>query len=278
MGPVEKAVWFVESHTRGPIGLDDVAKACHVSPYHMTRAFAATTGLSLMRYVRGRRLTEAARRLADGAKDIFAVAMDAGYGSHEAFTRAFRDHFGLTPEQLRAQGNVEGISLTEAIAMTTTETVALDPPRFETAPARHYVGIVQRYNCEAPTGIPDQWQRFGPNMWRLAPVDKAAYGICNNFNGEGDFDYMCAVQVAADAKVPEGMTLLKVPETRFAVFRHKGHVAGIKGTMAAIFSRAIPESGLKLVEGPTIERYGPEFNAMTGLGGFEVWVPIEGTP
>src|SRR6478672_242642 len=126
MDPVSKALWFVESHSRGPIGLEDVARACHVSPYHMTRAFAATTGLSLMRYVRGRRLSEAARRLANGSKDIFAEAVDAGYGSHEAFTRAFRDHFGLTPEQLRAQGNVEGISLTEAIAMTTTETVALD--------------------------------------------------------------------------------------------------------------------------------------------------------
>lgn len=49
----------------------------------------------------------------------------------------------------------------------------------------------------------------------------------------------------------------------------------IKEATSAIFSQAIPESGLKLVEGPTIERYGPEFNPMTGLGGLEIWVPVE---
>jgi AraC family transcriptional regulator len=48
-----------------------------------------------MRYVRGRRLTEAAKVLSDGAPDILTVALDAGYGSHEAFTRAFRDQFGV---------------------------------------------------------------------------------------------------------------------------------------------------------------------------------------
>ena len=50
-----------------------------------------------MRYVRARRLT---RRTHAGANapDILQVALDAGYGSHEAFTRAFRDCFGITPE------------------------------------------------------------------------------------------------------------------------------------------------------------------------------------
>ena len=275
MDPVSKAIWFVESHSRGPISLDDVAKACHVSPYHVTRAFAATTGSSLMRYVRARRLSEAARRLADGSKDIFTEAVDAGYGSHEAFTRAFRDHFGLTPEQVRAQGSLEGLSLTEAIPMNAAQTTTLDPPRFETAKPRRFVGTVQRYNCQAPTGIPDQWQRFGPNMFRIKQVGNAAYGLCFNFDGEGDFDYMCAVEVPAGSNAPEGMTTFDVPETRYAVFAHRGHIAGIKSTMSAIFSQAIPESGLKLVEGPTIERYGPEFNPTTGLGGLEVWVPVE---
>ncbi len=72
-----------------------------VSRFHMVRAFAAATGLSVMRYVRARRLSEAARALADGAPDILALALEADYGSHEAFTRAFRDHFGVTPEAVR---------------------------------------------------------------------------------------------------------------------------------------------------------------------------------
>ena len=67
MDPVQKALWYVESHSREPIALEDIARACRISPFHLTRAFAATMGLSLMRYVRRRRLSEAARQLAQGA-------------------------------------------------------------------------------------------------------------------------------------------------------------------------------------------------------------------
>jgi AraC family transcriptional regulator len=62
----------------------------------LTWAFAVSTGLSLIRYVRARRLSEAARELAQGADDILGLALDAGYGSHESFTRAFVGQSGLT--------------------------------------------------------------------------------------------------------------------------------------------------------------------------------------
>jgi AraC family transcriptional regulator len=101
MNAVEKALWFVESHFASEITLEDLAKAGGVSRFHITRAFGTATGRSIMRYVRGRRLTEAAKALSNGAPDILSVALDAGYGSHEAFTRAFRDEFGVTPETIR---------------------------------------------------------------------------------------------------------------------------------------------------------------------------------
>jgi len=56
-----------------------------------------------MNYVRVRRLSEAARALVGGAPEILTVALDSGNGSHEAFTRAFRDQFGVTPASVRAQ-------------------------------------------------------------------------------------------------------------------------------------------------------------------------------
>ncbi len=67
MNPVQKALWFVESHSREPITLEDIAQASNVSPFHLTRAFAGIMGLSLMRSVRTRRLSEAARQLTNGA-------------------------------------------------------------------------------------------------------------------------------------------------------------------------------------------------------------------
>src|SRR5471032_2892828 len=102
MNPAQKALWFIESHLAHALTLDEVAAVAGVSRFHLVRAFAAATGLPVMRYVRVRRLSEAARALAAGAPDILSLALEADYGSHEAFTRAFRDHFGVTPEAVRA--------------------------------------------------------------------------------------------------------------------------------------------------------------------------------
>src|SRR3984957_19386777 len=102
MNPAQKALWFIESHLADALTLDEVAAIGGVSRFHLVRSFAAATGLSVMRYVPARRLSDAARALASGAPDILVLALEADYGSHEAFTRAFRDHFGVTPEAVRA--------------------------------------------------------------------------------------------------------------------------------------------------------------------------------
>jgi AraC family transcriptional regulator len=69
----------------GEITLEEIARVSGVSRYYSSRAFGEATGHSVMHHVRGRRLTEAARSLSAGASDILSVALDAGYGSHEAF-------------------------------------------------------------------------------------------------------------------------------------------------------------------------------------------------
>jgi AraC family transcriptional regulator len=275
MDPVQKALWYVESHSRERMTLEDISSACKVSAFHLTRAFAASTGLSLMRYVRARRMCEAARELAAGAEDILTVALDAGYGSHEAFTRAFRDQFGLTPEQVRAQGHLDNIHFVEAIAMNTTPVPDLAPPRFETVEPMLFAGLVEHYQCEATAGIPDQWQRFAPYLGIIRPrVGQAAFGVIYNFDSESNFDYMCGVQVASSDQLPKGIGTLTVPRQKYAVFAHSGHIAGIRAAFAAIWSTWIPKSGCQVAEAPTLERYGPEFNPQTGLGGFEIWIPI----
>src|ERR1700682_486262 len=117
MNPAQKALWFIESHLAGALSLDEIAGVAGISRFHMVRAFAAATGFSVMRYVRARRLTEAARALAGGAPDILNVALDAHYSSHEAFTRAFREQFGSTPDAVRAAATVANLVLLEPIKM-----------------------------------------------------------------------------------------------------------------------------------------------------------------
>jgi AraC family transcriptional regulator len=275
--PVQKALWFVESHFADDITLDDVADKCGVSPYHLTRAFAITTGRSVMRYVRGRRLSEAARALAGGAPDILAVALDAGYGSHEAFTRAFRDEFGLAPEQVRAQRHLANLILVEPVAMDATLIRELESPRFETVGPLLVAGLTERYTCGSSAAIPSQWQRFQPLIGNIAgQVGRTAYGVNYNPDDEGNFDYMCGVEVSDFSELPGELARLRIPAQRYAVFAHRDHIAGIRSTFATIWSRWLPESGFKVADAPMFEQYGESFDPATGRGGLEIWIPIAG--
>jgi len=60
------------------------------------------------------------------------------------------------------------------------------------------------------------------------------------------------------------------------VFTHKGHVGDVHHTWTTIWNRWFPDSGKQHADAPDFERYGPEFDPRTGLGGFEIWVPIKG--
>src|SRR6267154_6458396 len=132
MNPAQKALWYIESHLAEALTLDEIAGVAGISRFHMVRAFAAATGFSVIRYVRARRLSEAARALAGGAPDILSLALDADYSSHEAFTRAFRDYFGVTPEAVRSSTCLDNLRLQEPIVMNSTPVDHLKAPRFET--------------------------------------------------------------------------------------------------------------------------------------------------
>ena len=191
MNPVEKALWFVENRLAGEVSLQAIARSVGVSNHHLARAFGAATGQSLMRYARGRRLSEAARSLVTGAPDILMVALDAGYGSHEAFTRAFREQFGMTPEHCRSLGNLDHIQLVEPIRMDKSLLIDLDEPRFEELGELLIAGFAARYTFDTNQGIPAQWQRFGPHIGAVpAQFGPETYGVACNFDNGGSFEYV----------------------------------------------------------------------------------------
>lgn len=274
MNPAERALWFVESHFAREISLDEVAAVAGVSRFHLTRAFAAATGLPVMAYVKARRLSEAARALAKGAPDILTVALEAGYGSHEAFTRAFRDQFGITPEQLRTGRIIDIIPLVEPIAMDDTP-IPLMSPRIETAGPLLVAGLNERYTHATSAAIPSQWQRFLPFIGHVpGQVGKVAYGVFYNADDSGHMDYLTGVELRDFSDLPKEFARLRVAEHLYAMFRHDGHVSAIRGTMNAIWNQWLPQSGYRAADAPGLERYDETFDPQTGLGGFEIWIPI----
>lgn len=275
MNPAQKALWYIESHLGTPLTLDEIAGVGGVSRFHMVRAFAAATGLPVMRYVRARRLSEAARALARGAPDILSLALDADYGSHEAFTRAFRDHFGVTPEAVRSSACVDHLKLQEPIFMDSTIIDDLQPPRFETCKPLLVAGLGERISQENSAGIPGLWQRFHQSVADIpGRIGNVAYGVCCNGDDSGNFDYISGVEVSDFSDLPREFASVRIPEQRYAVFTHRDHISTIRRTVNAIWNHWLPSSGLKAADAPNFERYDEKFDPVTGNGGLEIWVPI----
>jgi len=277
MNPAQKALWYIESHLADPLTLEQIAVIGGVSRFHMVRAFAAATGLSVMRYVRTRRLSEAARALAGGAPDILHLALDADYGSHEAFTRAFRDHFGVTPEAVRSSTRLDNLRLQEPIVMDSTLTDKLEPPRFETGKPLLVAGISERCTHEnGGAGIPNQWQRFHQKVGDIPDrVGQVAYGVCCNGDDSGNFDYIAGVEVSDFSDLPREFSRVRIPEQRYAVFTHRDHISSIRRTVNTIWNHWLPASGLNAADAPSFERYDENFDPLTGNGGLEIWVPVK---
>ena len=234
--------------------------------------------MPVMRYVRARRLTEAARALAKGAPDILTLALDADYGSHEAFTRAFRDHFGVTPESVRAATCFDKLKLQEPIMMDSTPATNLQPPRFATAKALLVAGVGERYNhCDnGGANIPNQWNQLQQKVGAIPDrVGNVAYGVCCNGDDSGNFDYIAGVEVADFSDLPREFSRVRIPEQKYAVFTHAEHISTIRRTVSAIWNQWLPQSGLTVADAPNFERYDEKFDPATGHGGLEIWVPVQ---
>lgn len=275
MSLTNKALWVIERNLDQDLTLGTIAKACEVSRYHLAHAFGAATGRSVMDYARGRRLSEAARALADGAPDIFAVALEAGYASHEAFSRAFRTQFGVTPEALRRAASLEGIALVEAMHLPTPGWLALEPPEMVAAGPLLFVGLSQRVAFGASHAIAAQWQRFmtdyGAIPHKAQPIP---VGIAANLDDDGNFDYICAAEVTCFSGMPPQFVKLNLSRQTYAVFQHRGHISTINQTVSTIWNDWLPANGKSVVEGPSLERHNPNFDPRTGNGGVTIWIPV----
>ena len=279
MQAIGKALWFIESHFGEPVTLEDVVEASGLSRFHLSRTFAAVVGQPVVAYMRGRRLTEAARQLADGAPDILQVALAAGYGSHEAFTRAFRDQFGLTPDEARTRRSLAGLQLVEPTRMPDKPAAVVSPDRFIKTGTMLFAGLRKYFRFDDRGGIPNIWQAFGPMIGTIpGEVPGKAYGLNLAPADEKDdsgFDYFAAVQARSLDELPEGLSGVRIAGREWAAFGHAGHVSGIGATCGAA-GEWLAQSGRAPKSGPMqmIEYYPPSFDGRTGMGGCEVWVPV----
>ncbi len=276
-----RALDWIEGHLDDDIAVADVAAEAGYSPYHFHRIFSAAIGEPLMRFVRRRRLTRAADELRRTDQAIMAVALTAGFDSQEAFTRAFKRAFDVTPGRHRAG---EGPFLAGRHRITRD---ALDhllegtimEPRFVELEAFAVVGMASWYTPERMPEIPELWGRFVPRSFTMKRIpDGKSYGLCFCSEGNGFF-YMAGVPVASLDDMPHDMVGKTVPAGAYAVFTHKGHVGKLKLTLDDIWGKWLPKSDCQpRRDAPDFELYDERFNGQTLDGEIDIYIPVAAIP
>jgi AraC family transcriptional regulator len=272
----DQALWVMERNSEQALSLNGIAAACGVSRSHLANAFATATGWPVMKYLKARRLSEAARGLAAGAPDILSLALDFGYGSHEAFTRAFREQFGQTPEQVRKRGSVDGLALTPPLRLRDGRSHS-PIPQLKQMGRMKFVGLGAPCSPHETIRIPAQWQRFMSSFYGAIPhkIEQMPIGVCEPPDDEGGFNYVCTAEVEAfGLRVPE-LTYVECEPMTYAVFAHNDHVSTIFDTYTAIWNEALPGLARTAADSPVLEFHNDTFDPDTGLGGLRLCVPLQ---
>ncbi|MDE5818552.1 MAG: AraC family transcriptional regulator [Lachnospiraceae bacterium] len=98
---VNRILSYVEKNLGNDLTLEEIAKEFHYSKFYVERVFKEHTGQPLHRYMKSRRLNEAAKKLVETRRPIVEIALEAGYHSQQAFTQAFHEVYGLSPQKYR---------------------------------------------------------------------------------------------------------------------------------------------------------------------------------
>lgn len=98
---IKKIVAYIEQHLDEDLSLDRIAKELNYSKFYLAKVFAEKTNCTIYKYIQGRRLTLAARKLVETKKPIIEIAYEAHYSSQQAFTLAFQKLYLCTPQIYR---------------------------------------------------------------------------------------------------------------------------------------------------------------------------------
>jgi len=236
--PVQKMREYIHQHLQEPITASEVAKAAGYSQYHAARLFKEETGLSPFEYIRRERLTRSAHALRSGNPRVLAVALDYVFDSHEGFTRAFSNAFGITPKMYadypapdgwlipyrylnRKKQESEELNMNQHTAVIFTQIVERPVRKLilrRSKQADNYFAYCEEMGCgennaSAPWDI-------------LCGIKEALYEpvglwLPNNMRPAGTGVYAHGVEVPADyaGKIPDGFDVIDLAPCKLLVFQ-----------------------------------------------------------
>jgi AraC family transcriptional regulator len=210
------------------------------------------------------------------------VALESGYDSQEAFTRAFKRTLGTTPGAWRAGPRVASSRLRRRLDVTTLdhlqEVLDMEPEIVEIG-SFVVAGVRARFDGDTKRRIPELWTRFLPLLPRIPHALPGTYGLCTNASAEdGSFDYVAGVAVERVDCLPEGAVAESVPRQTYAVFRHHVRAADLhpelQPTLRWIWGTWLPASRFEYAGGPDFERYPADFEPGRAGTYLDIAIPV----
>lgn len=255
---VIRVLIYVEQHLDEPLTLEDLARESAFSPYHFHRIFRAFVGEPLYAYIKRLRLEKAAMIVRSTRDPITDVSFQAGYETPAAFSKAFRERFGVPPSGFRqinskntGQNGVGGNGSFKILEE------AMKPEiRYLEDQKVLFVRRTGPYHIAAA----EAWKTLMKHaFWRMfLSRDTKIIGISHDdpeVTEESKLRYDACITVKGDVKPKGELGVQTLPGGKYAVFLHKGPYDQINATYDQIFSSWLPQSPFHLRDTPCYEMY-----------------------
>jgi AraC family transcriptional regulator len=280
------ALDYIEDRLDGEIAWEDAAACAHCSTFHFLRMFEVVSGICAGEYARRRRLSLAALDLAAGDGRVIDLAVRLGYDSPDAFARAFKREFGLTPTEAREPGVRLRTWPRFSFSIVLKGTTPMDF-RIESHEAIKLTGLPLPTTVEDGkqlAEIPAFWDKvMADGSWQKLLKSKPAgskigvAGVSADMSPDTEkFTYLIAIETPADRSgLPEGCVDRTTRAGTWAVFESRGPLPkGIQDTIMRIYGEWFPTSGYEHTGGPELEVY-PEGDTAAADYYCEVWIPVK---
>lgn len=288
---IQRAIDFIETNLGNDISIDDIAREAAFSRWHFQIVFSSAVGETVKEYIRKRRLSNSLNLLKLTDQRLIDISLEAGFESQEAYTRAFKNQFGITPGEYRKNGAKDYMILQKTkITMDYLDHLygGINMQAiFKTLPQFEVVGLGTKFiSILSPEKnnhiiIPKLWDEYLSRQNEITSRTKSYnLGVCMPVSNDmqkshpDEFFYLACTEVKNINQVPQGMFAKTIPAGEYAIFTHKGLLSKLDHTMNYIYGSWLPKSGRKLREAPDLELYDHRFSPNNEQSEFDIYIPI----
>ncbi|GAA5084400.1 AraC family transcriptional regulator [Microbacterium yannicii] len=282
---LNRVVGYVEDHLTENVDIADLARSLGTTEYHLRRMFSSLAGMPLSEYIRRRRMSVAAADVIGGG-DVLGIAVRYGYGSTEAFGRAFRAVHGVGPGDVRRDGGPLRTQPQLRFRLTVEGNTPMDTRITDLTDLR-LVGHAARVplihegvNPHIQAHIASLPAEEHLRLKALSSAEPAGLlqvsaDVEPDYTEGSELTYLHGVAVGEGTTVPDDLDVIEVPAGSWAVFRTAGpYPAALQSTWAATATDWFPSNPWRLRPGPSIVAIldrADDFSTATS----ELWLPVE---